>query len=111
MARNPLILSTFGGLLWGLTGLHLPVPVDALLKLLSDSAAPCALFALGLTLVGRPLSHGLEQLTLTTIGKLAVHPLMVWMLAAWLWVSCWQRFCLREKAGRDRKSTRLNSSN
>src|SRR3546814_7093854 len=63
MARNPLILSTFGGLLWGLTGLHLPVPVDALLKLLSDSAAPCALFALGLTLVGRPLSHGLEQVT------------------------------------------------
>ena len=84
MARNPLILSTFGGLLWNFTGLHLPVPVDALLKLLSDAAAPCALFALGLTLVGRPLSHGLEQVTLTTIGKLAVHPLMVWMLAAYV---------------------------
>src|SRR3546814_3536189 len=53
--------------------LPISVPVDALLKLLSDSAAPCALFALGLTLVGRPLSHGLEQVTLTTIGKLAVH--------------------------------------
>src|SRR3546814_13425624 len=64
--------------------LPISVPVDALLKLLSDSAAPCALFALGLTLVGRPLSHGLEQVTLTTIGKLAVHPLMVWMLAAWV---------------------------
>ena len=43
MARNPLIIATFAGLLCGLTGLKLPVPLDALLKLLSDSAAPCAL--------------------------------------------------------------------
>ncbi|HEX6957611.1 MAG TPA: AEC family transporter [Ferrovibrio sp.] len=84
MARNPLIISTFAGLLWGLTGLHLPIPLGALLKLLSDSAAPCALFALGLTLVGRPVSEGLEQITLTAIGKLAVHPLMVWMLSAYV---------------------------
>src|SRR5690606_9657281 len=81
MARNPLIISTFAGLLWGLTGLSLPVPVEALLKLLSDSAAPCALFGLGLTLVGRPLSEGIEQVSLTTIGKLALHPLLVWMFA------------------------------
>src|SRR3546814_1130785 len=27
-------------------------------------------------------------------------------LAAWLWVSCWQRFCLREKAGRARRHPR-----
>jgi malonate transporter len=84
MARNPLILSTFAGLLWGLTGLQLPVPLEALLKLLSDAAAPCALFALGLTLVGRPISEGLDQVTLTAVGKLAVHPLMVWMLSAYV---------------------------
>lgn len=84
MARNPLIISTFAGLLWGLVGLTLPVPLEALLKLLSDAAAPCALFALGLTLVGRPLSDGLDQVTLTAIGKLAIHPLLVWMLAAYV---------------------------
>ncbi|WP_370156843.1 AEC family transporter [Ferrovibrio sp.] len=84
MARNPLIVSTFAGLIWGLTGLQLPVPADALLKLLADASAPCALFALGLTLAGRPLSHGLEQVTLTTIGKLAVHPILVWMLAVYV---------------------------
>lgn len=81
MARNPLILSTFAGLLWGLTGLSLPVPLEALLKLLSDAAAPCALFGLGLTLVGRPIAEGLEQVSLTAIGKLALHPLLVWMAA------------------------------
>lgn len=84
MSRNPLILSTFAGLIWGLTGLTLPVPLHALLSLLSDAAAPCALFALGLTLVGRPISEGLEQVTLTAIGKLAIHPLLVWILAAYV---------------------------
>lgn len=84
MARNPLILSTFAGLLWGLTGLSLPVPVEALLKLLSDASAPCALFGLGLTLVGRPIAEGLEQVSVTAIGKLAMHPLLVWMLAYFL---------------------------
>jgi len=83
MARNPLIIATFAGLLWGLTGLKLPVPLDALLNLLSDSAAPCALFGLGLTLVGRPIAEGLEQVSLVSVGKLALHPLLVWALAAY----------------------------
>lgn len=84
MARNPLIIATFAGLLWGMTGLTLPVPLDALLNLLSNAAAPCALFGLGLTLVGRPIAEGLEQVSLTAIGKLALHPLLVWALAAYV---------------------------
>jgi predicted permease len=82
MARNPLIISTFAGLLWGLTGLSLFSPLETLLNLLANASAPCALFALGLTLVGRPISEGLEQVSLAAIGKLAIHPLVVWMLAA-----------------------------
>lgn len=82
MSRNPLIISTFAGLLWGLTGLKLPVPVATFGDLLANAAAPCALFSLGLTLVGRPLSDGLEQITVTTVGKLAIHPLAVWMLSS-----------------------------
>lgn len=82
MSRNPLIVSTFAGLLWGLSGLSLPVPVHALLKLLADASAPCALFALGLTLVGRPIADGLEQVSLTVVGKLALNPLIVWVLSA-----------------------------
>lgn len=82
MARNPLIISTFAGLLWGLTGLRLPVPADALLQLLANASAPCALFALGLTLVGRQLTHGLNEISLTAVAKLALHPIIAWMLAS-----------------------------
>lgn len=82
MVRNPLIISTFAGLFWGLTGMKLPAPIESFGNLLAAASAPCALFSLGLTLVGRPLSDGLEEVTITTIGKLAVHPIAVWMLAS-----------------------------
>lgn len=45
MSRNPLIISTFAGLLWGLTGLDLLTPIETLLNLLANASAPCALFA------------------------------------------------------------------
>ncbi len=82
MARNPLIISTFAGLAWNLIGLPLPAPLGAFGNLLASAAAPCALFSLGLTLVGRPLQEGLDEVSITAIGKLALHPLLVWVLAS-----------------------------
>jgi len=82
MSRNPLIIATFAGLLWALTGWSLPVPAAAFGNLLAAASAPCALFSLGLTLVGRPLQDGLDEVTVVTIGKLVLHPLAVWILAA-----------------------------
>lgn len=82
MSRNPLIISTFAGLIWGMTGIALPTPVSAFGNLLASASAPCALFSLGLTLVGRPLQDGLDEVTVVAVGKLALHPLLVWMLAS-----------------------------
>ncbi len=82
MARNPLIIATFAGLAWGFTGWQLPAPAHTFGGLLADASAPCALFSLGLTLVGRPLTDGLEEVSLTAVGKLALHPIAVWMLAS-----------------------------
>jgi len=82
MARNPLIIATFAGLSWNLVGLALPAPLGAFGNLLASASAPCALFSLGLTLVGRPLQEGLEEVSITAIGKLALHPLLVWILAS-----------------------------
>jgi predicted permease len=81
LARNPLIVATVAGLLWGLTAWRLPVPVAAFGNLMANAAAPCALFALGATLVGRPIAEGLGEVALMTACKLAVHPTAVWMLA------------------------------
>lgn len=85
LSRNPLILATVAGLGWGGIaaefGVALPVPVAAVGNLMANAASPCALFALGATLVGRPISEGLDEVALMSGAKLAVHPLAAWLLA------------------------------
>ena len=85
LVRNPLILATAAGLGWGSIsaglGVALPVPVAAVGNLMANAAAPCALFALGATLVGRPIAEGLDEVALMSGAKLAVHPLAAWLLA------------------------------
>ena len=53
LAKNPMIVSVVLGILWGSTGLSLPVPVNEFLTLLGAAATPCALFAIGASLAGR----------------------------------------------------------
>ena len=84
LARNPLIIATIAGLLWGVGGLHLPLPVVAFGNLLANAAAPCALFAIGATLVGRPLHSGFPELALISVIKLVVHPALAFGIAGLL---------------------------
>lgn len=76
MARNPLLVSPFLGLAWAWSGLVLPVPVDGYLGILGAAAAPCALFSIGLFLVGKPLREGLGEVGVMTATKLLVQPLL-----------------------------------
>lgn len=82
VARNPLIVSTVIGIGWGTLGLGLPKPLQVFGNLLSSAAAPCALFALGATLVGRPLAAGLPELGLISACKLLLHPALAWAIAS-----------------------------
>src|ERR1700756_1165335 len=46
IALNPMVLSTFIGLAWAISGLPIPKPVAAYLNILADALTPCALFAI-----------------------------------------------------------------
>lgn len=76
-ARNPFILSIAAGVLWSATGWTLPGPADLLTRLLADAAGPAALFALGASLHGRPISKGLAEVGSMSLFKLAIHPVAV----------------------------------
>jgi len=80
-ARNPFFLASAAGLAINLSGAGIPEPVDAFLKLMSGAAAPCALFALGLFLVGRSVTRGLVEVSAITFVKLAVNPAITWACA------------------------------
>jgi predicted permease len=74
LATNPVLVAPLLGLGWAATGLALPVPLESFTGILGAAAAPCALFAIGLFLVGKPQSEGRAEVGLMMALKLLVHP-------------------------------------
>lgn len=86
MLRNPIVIAPLLGLLWWLTGLSLPQPIDTFVSLLGTAASPAALVAIGLFLADRPikaLATNRFALILTAI-KLLVHPALTALLAFYI---------------------------
>ena len=81
---NPLLIAPLLGTAFSIAGLPLPRGIGNLLDLLAASAGPCALFALGLSLVGRPLGGDLPETGWLVILKLIVHPLATYLMAVWV---------------------------
>lgn len=84
LVRNPILAAPVLGIVWAVTGLSLPEPIITFSSVLGAAAGPCALFSLGLFLVGKPLSEGRAEVASMTILKLFVHPIVTWGLAVWL---------------------------
>jgi malonate transporter and related proteins len=74
LATNPMLVAPVLGLLWAATGLALPAPADTFTRILGAAAAPCALFAIGLFLVGKPQSEGRAEVGLIVATKLVLLP-------------------------------------
>jgi predicted permease len=79
---NPFVLAmllgaAFSGFQW-----ELAVPVAGIVKLLADAAGPCALFAIGVSLVRPDAPLKSPVLALPIAAKLVLHPLIVWV-AMW----------------------------
>jgi malonate transporter len=84
LARNPLILAIFVGLVSSTAGLEAPAPLANFIDLLGGTAGPCALFALGATLAGRKVSGGTAEVSYMTFMKLAVHPTALFLTSTLL---------------------------
>ncbi|MGF1627358.1 MAG: AEC family transporter [Alphaproteobacteria bacterium] len=83
VARNPLVVATALGVGWALAfdpG-TLPVPATRFLDMLAVTAGPCALFAMGLFMVGRSITRGLAESLWLTLVKLVVQPTLTFALA------------------------------
>ncbi|ARU89675.1 AEC family transporter [Pseudomonas sp. M30-35] len=83
LARNPLVISPVLGGLWAYSGAPLPAPVHSFLTLLSNATAPCALISLGLFLAHKQSGQSQGSIPLVLL-KLFLHPLLVWILAFWV---------------------------
>lgn len=81
LATNPLILSIFAGLAWRQTGWTLTGPVDRIFELLAMSGIPCALVALGASLIRFRIDGQIPTLAVLGLLKLVVMPGLAWVLA------------------------------
>lgn len=79
IALNPFLIAmllggAFSGMEW-----NLPLPVAGIVKLLADAAGPCALFAIGVSLVRPDAPLRSPIVALPIAAKLLLHPLVAWL--------------------------------
>jgi predicted permease len=79
--RSPLVLAAAGGMLVSILRLPLPATVGTFCDILGAAAPPCALFAMGLFMVGRTITRGGAEIAWATALKLIAQPVVTWWLA------------------------------
>ena len=79
LARSPLLVSAIAGIAWSALALPMPQVLGNFTALLAATAGPCALFAMGLFLVGKPVA-GLREVAVVSALKLLLMP----AVTAWL---------------------------
>lgn len=77
---HPFIIATALGVLAAYFEWSGPLPLDRLLGYLANAAAPCALFAMGVTLALRPLRRVPAEIVPISLLKLVVHPLLCYVM-------------------------------
>lgn len=83
IALHPLIVAVYCGAFAAAFHIQMPVAIDGMLQFLQNSAAPVALFVLGVTVALRPFGRIPWELPGLVAVKLVVHPL--WVLALLWW--------------------------
>jgi malonate transporter and related proteins len=76
---NPFLISMLLGALFSGMGWRLMTPMAEIVKLLADAAGPCALFAIGVSLVRPDAPLRSPILALPVVAKLVLHPVIAWI--------------------------------
>ena len=74
---HPFIIATVLGVASAAIHFEPPVALDRLMQFLQNAAAPCALFALGVTVALRPMQRIPAEVPFTILVKLLLHPAAV----------------------------------
>jgi predicted permease len=77
---HPFIIATMLGALVAWAQFQLPDPLARLLDYLAQAAAPCALFAMGVTLALNPIRRVPHELGAIVTLKLVIHPILCWFV-------------------------------
>jgi len=79
IALHPFIIATAAGVAAAFFRFSTPAPLEGLISYLAQAAAPCALFAMGVTLARRPLKRVPMELGYIVPIKLILHPFLMYV--------------------------------
>jgi malonate transporter and related proteins len=79
--QNPVVAAILAGTLFGLSGLHLPDPLEQTLAAIGRASGPAALLVLGMTLTEYGVLEDWRMSLAICALKLVAQPLVVWGLA------------------------------
>jgi predicted permease len=82
VATHPFNVAILLGVLVAYSQVPVPEAIDRMTLWLSQAAAPCALFLLGVTVALRPLKALPGEVPVLVVIKLVLHPLLVWVLVS-----------------------------
>ena len=80
LGLNPLVIAMLLGAAFSYFGWKLATPLEGIVGLLAAAAGPCALFAIGVSLVRPDANLRSPALALPIAAKLLLHPALVWAL-------------------------------
>lgn len=81
LVTNPILIGIGLGLAANLSGVGVPEPLERICRALQDAVTPCALFALGASLVRYGLKGRVLQALVVTAAKVVLLPLVAYGLA------------------------------
>lgn len=79
LAKNPMIIALFAGLAVSLSGWTMPAPLAQTISMFANASGALSLFVIGGALVGLPLAGMGQKVWPIVVGKLLLHPLLVWL--------------------------------
>lgn len=80
IVTHPFIIATAAGFVAAFFSFEAPGPLQRLIDYLAQAAAPCALFAMGVTLALRPLKRVPAEITYIVPAKLLLLPLTMYLV-------------------------------
>ncbi len=84
IALHPFIIATVVGVAAAAVQFTPPLPIERLLAYLASAAAPCALFAMGVSLAMRPLRRVPHEVGVIAFLKLILHPVICYVMLSWI---------------------------
>ncbi|MCA0407491.1 MAG: AEC family transporter, partial [Proteobacteria bacterium] len=84
LVTNSIFLAIIAGLAFRFSGWPMPKVATDLLRMIGDTATPCALVAMGMSLTAISFGGARLMIVIITLLKLILHPALVYVLAVYV---------------------------